>query len=163
MLVTLVFFLFSFRFNGRKMVVKKPAGSRRSIHQAVAPKLEGLGPPPPRTITMQVRLVETLVCLNTICSKASPNTNSKFGYFHLLRTGKPFIGVLRTAQAFSWLKILRTRYRSGLILAVRSYHFVLYCPCSNGLFVVFVGAYPGFFTHLLQMCGRACSSSSLSL
>ncbi|CAM9282967.1 unnamed protein product, partial [Laminaria digitata] len=40
-------------FNGRKMVVKKPAGSRRSIHQAVAPKLEGLGPPPPRTITMQ--------------------------------------------------------------------------------------------------------------
>eukprot|EP00752_Nemacystus_decipiens_P010965 g9745.t2 len=34
-------------FNGRKMVVKKPQASRRSIHQAVAPKLEGLGPPPP--------------------------------------------------------------------------------------------------------------------
>ncbi|CAN0067936.1 unnamed protein product [Pylaiella littoralis] len=35
-------------FNGRKMVVKKPQASRRSIHQAVAPKLEGLDPPPPR-------------------------------------------------------------------------------------------------------------------
>ncbi|CAM9859795.1 unnamed protein product [Ascophyllum nodosum] len=35
-------------FNGRKMQVKKPAASRRSIHQAVAPKLENLGPPPSR-------------------------------------------------------------------------------------------------------------------
>ncbi|CAM9754180.1 unnamed protein product [Ectocarpus sp. 12 AP-2014] len=35
-------------FNGRKMVVKKPQASRRSIHQAVAPKLEGLDLPPPR-------------------------------------------------------------------------------------------------------------------
>ena len=53
-----VFVWLRIRFNGRKMVVKKPAGSRRSIHQAVAPKLEGLGPPPPRTVTMQVCLLE---------------------------------------------------------------------------------------------------------
>lgn len=33
---------------GRKIQVKKPAGSRRSIHQPVAPKLEALGPPPSR-------------------------------------------------------------------------------------------------------------------
>ena len=44
------------RFNGRKMVVKKPQASRRSIHQAVAPKLEGLDPPPPRQNPAQVRL-----------------------------------------------------------------------------------------------------------
>ncbi|CAM9950780.1 unnamed protein product, partial [Hapterophycus canaliculatus] len=40
-------------FNGRKMAVKKPQASRRSIHQAVAPKLEGLGPPPPRQNAVQ--------------------------------------------------------------------------------------------------------------
>lgn len=37
------------------MVVKKPQASRRSIHQAVAPKLEGLGPVPPRQSAAQVR------------------------------------------------------------------------------------------------------------
>lgn len=52
------------------MVVKKPQASRRSIHQAVAPKLEGLDPPPPRQSTTKVcRLVQFCFCVVHVFGK----------------------------------------------------------------------------------------------